>query len=142
MNDIKYNNGIFKFIYRVSAIIFNSDKSKILLFYGDGNDFYMLPGGKVHELEKSSEAIKREIKEELGYNDLEFSLIGISEEMVNDKGYNVHQLTITYKCIYKGVVDDQPFKSMESDWINFKWVKISELEKFNIHPSNVRNYGK
>ena len=45
----------------------------------------MLPGGKVHELEKSEEAIKREIIEELGLNNLKFDLVGISEEIVKDK---------------------------------------------------------
>lgn len=47
MDDIKYNKDNFFFIYRVSALIFNKDKTKILLFYGNDSDYYMLPGGKV-----------------------------------------------------------------------------------------------
>lgn len=35
MNDIKYENNNFKFAYRVSAIIYNLDKTKILLFTGN-----------------------------------------------------------------------------------------------------------
>ena len=31
------------------AIIYNEDETKILLFYGDEMDLYMLPGGKVKE---------------------------------------------------------------------------------------------
>ncbi len=57
--DIKYVNNDFQFIYRMSSIIYNNDKTKILLFYGDDRDFYMLPGGKVHELEDSLSAIRR-----------------------------------------------------------------------------------
>lgn len=86
--NIKYFNNDFQFIYRVSSIIYNNDKTKILLFYGDDRDFYMLPGGKVHELEDSLSAIKRKIKEELGYNNLNFKLISISEEFAKAKGYN------------------------------------------------------
>lgn len=86
--DIKYVNNDFQFIYRMSSIIYNNDKTKILLFYGDDRDFYMLPGGKVHELEDSLSAIRREIKEELGYNNLNFKLISISEEFAKAKGYN------------------------------------------------------
>ena len=63
----------------------NYSKLKILLFYGNNVDYYILPGGKVHELEKSEEAIKREIIEELGLNNLKFDLVGISEEIVKDK---------------------------------------------------------
>ena len=61
MNDIKYKNEKFNFAYRVSAIIYNEDETKMLLFYGDDMDFYMLPGGKVKEQENSVNAIKREI---------------------------------------------------------------------------------
>ena len=66
MCDIKYKNSNYNFVYRVSALIFNKEKTKILLFYGNDTNFYMLPGGKVKELEKSNEAIKREIQEEIG----------------------------------------------------------------------------
>ena len=86
--DIKYVNNDFQFIYRMSSIIYNNDKTKILLFYGDDRDFYMLPGGKVHELEDSLSAIRREIEEELSYNNLNFKLISISEEFAKAKGYN------------------------------------------------------
>ena len=72
MNDIKYKNEKFNFAYRVSAIIYNEDETKMLLFYGDDMDFYMLPGGKVIEQENSVNAIEREIYEELGYENLEF----------------------------------------------------------------------
>ena len=139
MDDIKYNKDNFFFIYRVSALIFNKDKTKILLFYGDDMDYYMLPGGKVHQLEKSKDAIKREIFEELGFKDLEFNLVGISEEIVKDEENDIQQLTLTYNAIYKDEIYDETFKSIESDWINFKWVDIKELNNYKIHPSNVQN---
>ena len=80
----------FRFNARTSALIYNKDKSKILLFNVEGRDFYMLPGGRIEELEESSDTIKREIKEEIGWADLEFSFLALSEEFVNDKGYNNH----------------------------------------------------
>ena len=135
--DIKYKNNKFQFIYRTSAIIYNSDKSRILLFYGDDRDYYMLPGGKVQELEQSENAIKREIKEELGYDNLEYNLIGVSEEILEDKRLNVHQITLIYESLYNGEISDESFKSIETDWINFKWIKISELKKYKIHPKNI-----
>lgn len=137
MEDIKYNRDNFFFIYRVSALIFNKDKTKILLFYGNDSDFYMLPGGKVKEFEKSRDAINREIKEEIGYDNLEYDLIGISEELVKNEENNIHQLTLTYKSTYNGEISDLQFKSKESDWINFKWVEIEELENYNIHPKKI-----
>jgi len=55
-----------KFNFRVSAIILNSDKTKMLLHTIKGYDFYLLPGGRVEWLENCEDAIKRELKEELG----------------------------------------------------------------------------
>ena len=87
--NIDFVNEKYRFNARSSAIIYNTDKTKVLLFnVGDNRDFYMLPGGKVHELEDSLSAIRRQIEEELGYNNLNFKLISISEEFAKAKGYN------------------------------------------------------
>ena len=137
MSDIKYQNDNFNFVYRVSAIIYNLDKSKILLFYGNDSDFYMLPGGKVKQLEDSKDAIKREIYEELGFTGIEFKYIGTSEEIVKNNNQFIQELTITYEGVYNKEVDLEDFKSKESDWINFKWVNISELPNYQIHPTNI-----
>ena len=137
MNDIKYDKDIFSFAYRVSALIYNKDKTKILLFYGENSNFYMLPGGKVHELEKSEDAIKREINEELEFKNLQFELRGISEEIVKQDGKNIHQITITYGSIYENEIIKEKFKSIESDWISFEWIDIKKLGNLKIHPSNI-----
>lgn len=138
MEDIKYENNKFKFAYRVSAIIYNSDKTKILLFTGNDSNFYMLPGGKVKELEKSTDAIKREIKEEIGFENLDFELAGISEEIVKNNNENIQQITLTYRCIYNGEITKETFKSIEADWINLKWVNVNEIEQYKIHPQNIQ----
>ena len=104
-------------------------------FYGDDMDFYMLPGGKVKEQEKSIDAIKMEIYKELGYKNLEFKFAGVSEELIFEKDKFIQEITITYKCKYNGDIKEKSFKSKESDWINFKWVEINKLDEFNIHPS-------
>ena len=99
--DLEFIRDDFKFSARVSALIYNNNQSKILLFNIKGRSYYALPGGKILELEESLNAIKREVKEEIGFNNLEFSFFALSEEFVNDKGYNNHQLNIIYKAIYK-----------------------------------------
>ena len=58
--DIRYTNDNYQFLLRVSTLIFNEDESKVLLFNVAGRSFYMLPGGKINELEESIDAIKRE----------------------------------------------------------------------------------
>lgn len=127
----------FRFNARTSALIYNKEKNKILLFKIEGRDFYMLPGGRIEELEESTDAIKREIKEELGWENLEFSFLALSEEFVNDKGYNNHQLNIIYKAIYKEHINKLKFKGLEGDWINFEWADIEKIEQYKIFPASI-----
>lgn len=128
----------FRFNARTSALIYNDDKSKILLFNVDGRDFYMLPGGRIEELEESSDTIKREIKEEIGWDDLEFSFLALSEEFVSDKGYNNHQLNIIYEAVYKKAIDEIKFKGLEGDWINFEWIDIDKIAQYKIFPTSIK----
>ena len=137
MKDVKYKNDNYNFAYRVSALIFNKERTKILVFYGNDTDFYMLPGGKVKELEKSEEAIRREIEEEIGWKNLKFDFIGVSEEIVISKKENIQELTLTYMSIYNGEIVEKSFKSIESDWINFKWINVDEINKYKFHPSKI-----
>ena len=52
-----------RFNARASAIIYNKDKTKVLLFKIVDRDYFMLPGGRIEIYEDSLNAIKREIKE-------------------------------------------------------------------------------
>ena len=140
--DIRYINNDFQFLLRVSALIYNEDESKILIFNINERDFYLLPGGKINELEESSEAIKREIKEELGWDNIDYKFLGICEEIVNFKGYDNHQIDLIYKGIYKGKIETFGFKGNEGDWINFKWINIDDIDQYNIYPNIVKEMVK
>ena len=137
VRDIVYDGKDFHYIYRVGALIYNYDKSKVLLYYGNNADFYMLPGGKVKVLETSKKAIKRELKEELGFDNLEFDFAGISEEIIKDNVFNVHQLTLIYKCIYNGRITETNIKGKDSDYNNFEWIDIQDLKKLKTHPKEI-----
>ena len=64
--DFRFNDKD-RFSVRASAIIYNKDKTKVLLFtINDGRDYYLLPGGRIEYFESSHDAIKREIYEETG----------------------------------------------------------------------------
>ncbi len=136
--DIKFINNDFQFLYRVSCVIFNKDKTKVLLFNCEGRDFYLLPGGKVSEKEESLPALKREIKEELGYDDLDYSFLAVSEEFVVDKGYYNQQINLIYQGIFNGDIDNIRFKGLEGDWINFEWIDVDKISDCNIFPSKVK----
>ena len=82
--DFEINN--IRINARVSAIIYNKDKNKVLLFkVEDGRDYYMLPGGRIELNESSNNAIIREIKEELNF-DLTYKLCAIEENFIKKDG--------------------------------------------------------
>lgn len=136
--DVRYVDGDFQFLYRVSCLIFNKDKTKVLLFNCEGRKIYLLPGGKVSQKEKSLEALKREIKEELGYDNIEYKFLGVSEEFVKDKGFYNQQIDLIYQGIYKDDILENNFKGLEGDWINFEWIDINKLDNYDIHPQSIK----
>jgi 8-oxo-dGTP pyrophosphatase MutT (NUDIX family) len=133
--DFKRDN--FRFNARTSAIIYNKYLSKVLLFNVEGRDFYMLPGGRIEELEESIDTIKREIKEETGWDNITYSFLALSEEFANDKAFNNHQINIIYKGIYNDEINNIKFKGLEGDWINFEWVDIKNINQYKIYPEGI-----
>lgn len=138
MEDIKSDRDNFHFIYRVAALIFNAEKTKILLYYGGDADWRMLPGGKVKGLEKSKDAIARELKEEINFKNLDFELVGVSEEIIKGKdGFNRHTLSLIYKCIFNQPLDKEKFEGNDSEYNKYEWVNISNLKNLKTYPSNI-----
>ena len=127
----------FRFNARTSAVIYNKDLSKVLLFNVEGRNFYMLPGGRIEELEESIDTIKREIKEEIGWDNITYTFLALSEEFVTDKGYNNHQINIIYKGIYNDEIKETKFKGLEGDWINFEWVDVNNINNYKIFPEGI-----
>lgn len=132
--DFEKNN--YRFNVRVSAIIYNSDKTKFLLFkVEDGRDYYMLPGGRIELFEDSKTAIEREINEELGYT-LDFNLCSIQENFVIKDNKKIMQYCFCYKATYNEEIKENIIKCKDNDDQNFYWVNINEIEKYKIYPNS------
>lgn len=139
MKDIRYKENNYQFHYRTSAIIYNKDKTKILLFKSSNRDFYMLPGGKVNELESSEDALKREVQEETG---LEINIIDFkcfSECVVTDKEMTYQQVETIYEASYNDEINNDEFNGLEGNWILFKWFNINNLDNILIEPKGIKD---
>ena len=129
--DFKFENN--RINARVSVIIYNKDKSKVLLFrVDDGREYYMLPGGRIHWFEDSRNAIKREIGEEIGF-DLDYELYSIQENFLDKNGEKIMQYCFCYKAIYDGEIVDE-FKSKEKKNEIFCWIDIDKLSDYKLLP--------
>ena len=140
MKDIKFKDYETKveFVLRASAVIYNSSKTKILLFHLLKREVYMLPGGKVRQLEQTKGAIEREIYEELGWK-LDFEFCGISEELLLDMDEKTQFINVIYKAIYNGEVTEDTFYGKEGDWATFNWVNLTELDSLPLYPKEIKD---
>ena len=125
-----------RFNARVSAIILNKDKNKILLFkVEDGRDYYLLPGGRIEFYEDSFTAINREIMEELGYT-IDLKLNSIQENFVVKDNKKITQYCFCYKGIYNGNIDCDRFVCKDNDGQYFYWVDIDKLSNYKVYPES------
>ena len=140
MNDIRFkdNETNSEFILRVSAIIYDKTKTKILLFHPIKRQVYMLPGGKVRQLEKTEDAIKREIFEELEWK-LDFIFLGISEEFLINKEEKTQFINVIYKAVYDKEITEENFFGKEGNWATFNWISINELDNIPLHPKEIKD---
>lgn len=129
--DYEINNN--RFNSRVSAIIYNQDKSKVLLFKIKGRDYFMLPGGRIEFNEDSKSAIKREILEEIGC-ELEFQLCSIQENFLMRDNVNIMQYCFCYKALYNENIDELEFICKDNDDQIFRWVDVENIDTIKIVP--------
>ena len=140
MKDVRFKDEEtnVEFLLRTSAIIYDSSKKKVLLFHPLQRKVYMLPGGKVHQLEQTKDAIKREIYEELGW-ELEFDFVGISEEFLYNKDEKTQFINIIYKATYNGKITENSFYGKEGNWATFNWIDLNELDDVPLHPKEIKD---
>ena len=105
------------------AIIINKDK--FLIIKDKDSDSWGLPGGHIQDGETSNEAIKREVKEEIGLEIDKLDEIGIRELHFDDGGkWNT--------IFFRASSEDQDIDlSKESE--KFKWILPQEVKNYNLN---------
>lgn len=104
-------------------------ENKILLCKGKADNYYYLPGGHVEFGELIEDALKREIKEELGVEVKNIKPLFMLENIFEQKGVNKHE----FSHIFEVELESHNFNITE-DHIEFSWHKLSELENIRLLP--------
>ena len=106
---------------------------------GTVRDYYVTPGGKIEENESHEEALRREIKEELG---IEIEIKDLCLEL-DDRGYN-DSFQYFYNCNYKagelGTGDGPEFTDKKNYKGVFEIVLVDkkEISKLNLVPEKIK----
>ena len=140
--DIGINFENNRFICRVSAIILNKNNDKILIHRKMNSNYYMLPGGKIKINESSSEAMLRELDEELNITDVQIELKSVNEGFVSNGETNWHEIGFYYLLTIDedkfNLNKEDEFAGPEAEYLLYKWIDISSLDDVSINPKNIK----
>ena len=119
-----------KFIYVSAAALIDVDNRVLIASRPEGTfmpGFWEFPGGKLEAGETPEQALKREIKEELG---VELSCFW-PFTFISEKREDHHVIVLLYTCReWKGIPEPKINQKL-------KWVRAKELPKVeNMLPSN------
>jgi 8-oxo-dGTP pyrophosphatase MutT (NUDIX family) len=141
--DITYKTDNNRFNYRVAGVIIQNNK--LLIMTNDGLPYYYLPGGRVQFFEKSIDAIKRELYEELVIYFEVNNLLWIHENFFTESVSKevFHEICFFYKIeltnTIKFPIEDDFTKSEGTQKNYFKWANIYDLEQYKLVPNFIKS---
>lgn len=125
-----------RFHLRARAVIIDNDH--ILLCSSGNKDILFLPGGHVEKNETVSYALKRELQEELGKNFEISKYLGLIEYKYQKNNENHFEINHIFLVNNNEISSKSLSKSLEPK-VSFKWIKISDLQNYNVQPSSIIN---
>ena len=124
-------DGIFN--HRIGYLIFQKDT--VLLQKGTEDDgFWFIPGGRVQFGETSQQALKREVKEELGITLEKFHLSIIVENHFKHNKSNCHEIGLYY-TVTAAKNFDCPKYDEKGNTVIFAWHRINTLQSITLKPT-------
>ena len=121
--------------------------NKLLVSEGFDNvkkqTFYRCLGGGIEFLEKSTDALKREFKEEINIDIVIKDLLGISENIFTYEGKNAHELVFYYNInILDKDYKEEYVVTDDNGQSKAVWIDINEFKSRNkiLYPQEVFKY--
>lgn len=111
----------------VRAVVEN--KGRILICRSKGKGYYFFPGGHLEFGERPGEALRRELKEELGISLRKFSFMGIVDNIFTEDGEKHHEFILAFNVKIKNVQDGS-----REDHIDFKFLSKKDFAKIKVYP--------
>jgi len=123
---------------RVAGVAFSN--GRVLLHRGEYDKFWCMPGGRVHLLEPSREALVREMREELLTEVRVERLLWIVENFFNHDGKHYHELGFYYLMSLPpdsaASCAEAPFEGIDDTVkIIFQWFELDRLDTLPLYPT-------
>lgn len=138
MEDLTFDDGNQRFIYRVAGVSVRDGRALVSRWEGDPG-LWCLPGGRVGFGEGAEEALARELREELGCEASIGRLLWIIDNHFTFRDRANHAIELYYAFelpagATQGAGD--PFTSREDDGsrLFFEWVPVEQLAEHGLKP--------
>ena len=115
----------------------------VLLCRPKKGGYTYLPGGHIEFGEKGAEALRREVREELGLDSSAGELLGVVESSFVQHGKPhaeislVYRLDVAFPPAGEGGLPRVPSRE---DWIEFVWWPVDRLDDANMLPAEMKRH--
>lgn len=116
------------------ALIIRDGKMLAMKIRDAGEEWYIMPGGGQEEEEQLSQAVCREIAEEVGIEVACRELLFVIEGV---HGESFHRVDLVFLCEYVGEIPDADLQS-DTNQVGMEWLDISTLNMQPLYPSKLR----
>jgi len=116
---------------RPAILIIENEKILTMQYNYGEQDVYNLPGGNLEFGEHLSNALAREMVEEMGIK------VSVEELILVGEVHNAEQIKQTFHFIFAGkIIEGKPILNpKETSALAIKWLNISELTSVNLYPN-------
>ncbi|WP_435357094.1 NUDIX domain-containing protein [Emticicia sp. SJ17W-69] len=116
---------------RPAILIIENEKILTMQYNYGGQDLYNLPGGNLEFGEHLTDALVREMMEEMGIK------VSIGELIMVGEVFFAEQKKQTFHFIFEGeITAGTPILNpKETSAINIKWLNINDLKSVNLYPN-------
>lgn len=116
------------------ALIIKDGKLLAIKLNDNGDVFYIMPGGGQDSEETLTDAVKREVAEEMGIEiitkSLEFVIEGVHGEAF-------HRVDLIFLCEYVGLINGAVLHG-DTNQVGYEWLDIENLLEKPLYPSKLR----
>ncbi|QFG00254.1 NUDIX domain-containing protein [Psychrobacillus glaciei] len=136
--DITFKTPAGRFNYRVGGLLIH--EGKLLIMHDENQPYYYVPGGRVMLHEKSEDAMKREIVEELSIEVNVKRMLWVDENFFVEDTLKeqFHEICFFYLLELK---DNEILKNGDEFVVNengkkhtYYWKSFDELQDINVYP--------
>jgi len=116
------------------ALIIKEGKMLAIKLDDNGDVFYIMPGGGQEAEEQLSDAVCREVAEELGIEIIPKELVFVIEGV---HGERFHRVDLVFLCEYVGEIPDAVLHG-DTNQTGYEWLDIETLISQPLYPSKLR----